>query len=116
MTPDITLCADATQGKLFDGHIDVAALLRAGVEGVGCPHQIAADAAGYDPSYWTRVLSNDRGIVLERLGRLPIEAQRAFVANWAAALGILPSPGMTQLAGLAELIATRRVRVTIESR
>lgn len=112
MPTDLTLCADTTQGN----SLDVAGFLRAGVEGVGCPHQNAADAAGYDPSYWARVLTNERGITLNRLGRLPLDAQRAFVSRWAAALGLLPSPGMDQLADLAELIATRRVRVTIESR
>lgn len=117
MTMNLTLCADATQDKEVSlPGIDVAACLRAGVEGTGCPHQTAADAAGYDPSYWTRVLGNERGITLNRLGRLPLEVQRAFVLRWADALGVLPSPGIGQLADLAELIATRRVRVTIESR
>jgi hypothetical protein len=115
MDTNLTLCADTEQGKEV-ASIDVARLLREAVEGVGCPHQLAADAVGYGESYWNRVLGNERGIVLERLGRLPVNVQRAFVAAWGEALGMAPAPGIESLAGLAELIATRRLKITIEHR
>lgn len=83
------------QGKTVDADttgaaeiIDVAGLLRVGVEGTGTSHKIAAAMVGYGPDYWTRVLGNERGIILGRLGRLPATVQRRFVTAWAHALGL----------------------------
>jgi hypothetical protein len=96
--------------------VDVALFLRAAVESQGFQHQSVAGDIGYHGDYFNKVLGNVRGITLDRLGRLPLDVQRDLVGRWAAALGMAPAPGIEQLAGLADLIASRRVRVTIESR
>jgi hypothetical protein len=69
------------------GVVDVAALVRVAVEKTGTPHKIAAAMVGYGSDYWARVLTNERGIVLRRLGNLPVDVQRRIVAQWAEALG-----------------------------
>lgn len=120
MVIESTACEAGAKDNSFvagpDDRIDVPLMLRAAVEGLGCPHKVAADAVGYDASYWARVLTAERGITLDRLGLLPLDVQRSMVTRWAGALGILPPPGYAELMGLADLIATRRVKVTIESR
>lgn len=125
MLTNRAVCAESTQANSIDAlhdaarPPDVATMLRAAVEGNGCPHGVAASAVGYQPDYWNRVLGCERGITLDRLGKLPLDVQRDFVAAWAEALGIkverrgIPD-GMAELVELAGLIATRRVRVTLE--
>ena len=107
-----------TQDKEIDGDaIDVALLLRAAVEGVGCPHQVAAGRVGYQPDYWNRALNNDRGVVLGRLGRLPVDVQREFVTSWAEALGMTlerRAARSDELAQLGALLAEKRVKITLE--
>jgi hypothetical protein len=75
----------------------------------------AALSIGYMPDYWSRVLSCERGITLDRLGRLPLDVQRALVSRWAQALDLSVIAADDGLQGLVELIAARKVRLTLES-
>src|ERR1043166_9056108 len=114
MSPYLTLVPPTAKDNSLAGAsadaVDVAALLRFAVESLACPHKVAADAVGYNPDYWSRVLTNDRGIVLNRLGRLPVIVQRELVLRWADALG-LPLGGSEQIAELAELLTLRKVKI-----
>lgn len=113
MTVDPSAGERAAKVNTLD--LDPALLLRAAIECVGCPHSVAASAMGYQPDYACRVLGNERGIVLRRLGRLPEDVQKDFISRWAAALGYeLVPEGSGQLSQLAGLLAEKRVRVTIE--
>jgi hypothetical protein len=96
--------------------VDVGLILRAAVECQGYPHGVIATDIGYHADYWNKVLGNVRGITLDRLGKLPRDVQRELVSRWADALGVKPARGIEELAGLAELLATQRVRITIESK
>jgi hypothetical protein len=51
-------------------------------------HEAAAIDTGYQPDYWSKVLKSERGIALDRLGRLPLETQREIVIAWAQQLGL----------------------------
>ena len=101
-----------------DAPVDVALLLRAAVEGVGCPHEAAAKRVGYQPDYWNRVLGNERGITLGRLGRLPVDVQADLVTRWADALGLTierrGGDGLGELRDLSRLLAEKRVKISIE--
>jgi len=66
--------------------VAIPQLLRAAIECSGVQHKECAYAAGMQPDHWVRVLNGERGIPLDRLGLLPLETQRIFVASWARAL------------------------------
>jgi hypothetical protein len=68
--------------------IDVLSMVREAVDRSGLKQEGIADDVGYKPDYWSRVLSGERGVTLERLGRLPLEVQRELVTAWAWALGL----------------------------
>lgn len=95
--------------------IDVCLALRTGIESVGCPHQVAAAEADYTPDYWSRVLSNTRGVLLNRLGQLPRDVQLEFLQRWAQQLGARIERRAARVPDLAGLLAERRIRVTLES-
>jgi len=68
--------------------VDVARLLRESVDATQIKHESIALDIDYSANYWARVLSCERGILLDRLGRLPVEVQRQLVTRWASALGL----------------------------
>lgn len=79
---------DLSVSDLEQGMVDTLALFRGAVAESGCPHKVIAADAGYQPDYWSRVLTGERGLTIDRLGRLPIEVQRRVVALWGRALGL----------------------------
>lgn len=67
---------------------DVPAIVRTAIDALGLKHEgVAADVI-YKPDYFARVLTAERGITLDRLGKLPIDVQRGIVVGWAHALGL----------------------------
>jgi hypothetical protein len=95
MGANSAVCGVPAQGNYIDvigpleaPRVDVPGLLRAAVDRAGWKHEAAGREAGYEPSYWTRVYSCERGILLDRLGRLPLDVQREFVSAWALAVGL----------------------------
>jgi hypothetical protein len=63
--------------------VDVGRLLRESVEASGCQHKEAALSAECQPDYWNRALNSERGLTLNRLGKLPARVQREFIKRWA---------------------------------
>lgn len=118
-------CLVDAQANCVDGsvsteptRIDVGASLRRAVEGSGRLHKTIAREIDYSPDHWNLILESKRGVVLERLGALPRDVQIAFLSAWAAQLGIRverrADRGDRFAPDLAELIAQRRVRITLE--
>jgi hypothetical protein len=68
--------------------VDVAGILRREIERLGHKSEAIGFGIGYSPSYWTRVLSCERGVLLDRLGRLELDVQVALVSKWAVELGL----------------------------
>lgn len=68
--------------------IDVPGLLREAVAASGCQHKEAAFSAGYQPDYWTKALNGERGVNLDRLGKLPSSVQCELVTRWGRQLGM----------------------------
>lgn len=83
---------------------DLSEMLRDAVESSGCQHKEAALSTGYQPDYWTRALNGERGVHLDRLGKLPERVQRAFVTRWACQLRLRVSDGDTQKHAAANLL------------
>jgi hypothetical protein len=115
MSANTEACLVSAQVKSADGRtVDVCGAMRSAVEDSGYRHNAAAVDTGYQPDYWTRVLAGERGIILDRLGALPRNVQISFLAAWAAQLGIRIERRDRVAPDLAELITSRRVRITLE--
>lgn len=67
--------------------VDVVHVVRRAVES-RASHKVAAGSAGYGPDMWARIMSGERGVLLERLGCLPVAVQKEIVIRWAALLGL----------------------------
>lgn len=95
MATNTAACAITNPVNFIDGpklkqqrpRVDVAALLRESVSAHGA-HKSVALELDYKPDYWTRVLSCERGITLDRFSRLPYAVQVDLVVGWADALGL----------------------------
>ena len=99
--------------------VDPGALLRERIDRSAHEHKAIAVDIGYQPDYWCKVLSSERGITLDRLGQLPIDVQRAWIAAWGESIGVQAErrgDGHQDVRALVELIATRRVRISIEAK
>lgn len=83
--------------------IDVPTLLRESVD-AECQQKEAALSAGYQPDYWTKVLNGERGMHLDRLGRLPMKVQRQLVMRWGSELGIHMTTEDTRRRVVANLV------------
>ena len=102
--------------------VDVSALLRSAIR--RCEHKLESVGleVGYQASYWTRVLSCERGITLDRIGRLPADIQLAMIDAWRAALPLaLPQSiphgerrRTPEMSDLTRLATERRVRIIVE--
>lgn len=88
MAPSPGAVVDLPVTEMEQGTIDTLAVFRGGIAESGCPHKVIAADAGYQPDYWSRVLTGERGLTIDRLGRLPLEVQRRVVAGWGRALGL----------------------------
>lgn len=80
--------APSSAGRVEVNSIDVAGMLRASVDASGCQHKEAALSAGYQPDYWTKALNGERGVHLDRLGKLPASVQAELVTRWGRQLGM----------------------------
>lgn len=93
MESNSAACELGAKANLIDAgvasqvRVDVALCARRAVE-TRSTHKVCAASAGYEPDYWARVLTGERGILLERLGQLPVAVQREFVIRWAGLLGL----------------------------
>ena len=92
--------------------VNVSALLCSAIR--RCEHKLESVGREirYEPSYWSKVLAGERGILLERLGELPLDVQQEWIGRWADAIG---ASRQSSESDLAELITSRRVRLTIEA-
>lgn len=68
--------------------IDVIGIVRDAVAAGASAHKSIAADVQYQPDYWSRVLTGERGITLDRLGRLPLDVQAGIVIGWSNALGL----------------------------
>jgi hypothetical protein len=94
-------CVDSAHEPAHE--IDTRGLMRAAVEMSGKQHKECAAKVDRSADYWNRILSGERGISLDALGRLPVEVQREFLKLWSRALGGRYVDNDSQAEALAKL-------------
>lgn len=114
------VCAGSAQDNRCDNApsteltVDPGALLRDAIDHSSHEHKHVAADLNYMGDYWSRVLSNERGVMLDRLGKLPLDVQRAWLTAWGKQIGM--ACGIDDdVHALVELLTTRRVRISMES-
>lgn len=126
MTMNTQVSVTPTQDKYRDGSestalpevaFDLGAMLKDSVDRTPHGHKAVASEVGYQPDYWSRVLTSERGITLDRLAKLPVDVQRAFLASWGQKLGVRVERRNVDptVQVLMEMLQERRVRISLEA-
>lgn len=113
--------AGASSSVLTEERFDLGAMLKDAVDQTRHGHKTVAAEVGYQPDYWSRVLTGERGVTLDKLAKMPVDVQLGFVASWASRLGVRverraqPREMDATTQALVEMIQQRRLRVTMEA-